>query len=437
MNTTAAPASAPPIPLKYGLDDKPPQVPFLLYSLQWWVVSLPCIVIMGVVVARMHYADAASQILSMQKLFGLIGVTLAFQSLFSHRLPLIAGPASTLLVGLTASVASGVPAQYTAIFIGGAALAVAGFTGFMSRLRALFTSRIVAVVLMLIAFTMAPTILRLILPAGGDPGQTAFQCCFAIAMVFALVIANDRLPGVAKSLTVILGMVGGTAVQFLVLGVPALPVPARDAAAPFFIEWEFHAGTVLSFLLCFLALAINELGSIEAIGHMLRAGDMERRVRLGTGWTGVANMAAGCLGVIGPVDFSLSAGLIPASGCASRYTMVPAGIGLAACAFSPNIVLLLSALPGPVMGVLLLYLMASQLASGLITLSARKGVTDFTGGMIVGLPMMLGLIISFSPAGTFDVFPDLLRPVIGNGFVMGTIAVLVLEHGVFRRSGKA
>ena len=423
--------------MKYGVNDIPPGVPLLLYGLQWWVVTLPCVVIMGVVTARLHYADAAAQIWYIRKLFAVMGVATTVQVLAGHRLPLVIGPASTLLVGLIASLASGVDALYTAILLGGAVLAVAGFANLLAKLRYFFTPRIVAVVLILIAFTLSPTILRLIAGDGGGAGD-AFTLCFALGMVFALVIINDKLKGAAKSLTVLIGMAGGTLAYCLVRGVPALSLPVDGGGPlPWTISPAFDPGTLLAFVFCFLALTINELGSIEAVGQMLKADGMQGRIRRGVGLTGVANMASGSLGVIGPVDFSLSAGVIAATGCASRFTLVPAGIGLAACAFSPTFVAVLGAIPGPVMGALLLYLMATQLSSGLSMLVAEKGVTDFSSGVIVGLPLMIGLVVAFTPVPVFGAFPEMLRPVIGNGFVMGTLAVIILEHGVFRLKGSA
>lgn len=84
------------------------------------------------------------------------------------------------------------------------------------------------------------------------------------------------------------------------------------------------------------------------------------------------------------------------------------------------------------MGALLLYLMASQLASGLSMLTAEQCVTDFNSGIIVGLPLMTGLFIAFAPTSTWEHLPALLRPIIGNGFIMGTLTVIVLEHVIFR-----
>ncbi|CAK7071323.1 MAG: hypothetical protein DELT_01902 [Desulfovibrio sp.] len=420
--------------MKYNLNDKPTPGPFLLYGLQWWVVTLPCVIILGVVVSRLHYTDIAMQTWYTRKLFGVMGVATIVQVLFGHRLPLVIGPASTLLVGLIASQAAGINALYTAVFLGGAVLALAGFTGLLERLRFFFTPRIVAVVLVLIAFTLSPTILGLIF--SGPPETKGFSFCFALGAALALVVVNDRLPGAAKSLTVLIGLAGGTAIHFVAVGFPTLPnVSAMPEATdfPWLIRPAFDPGVLLSFVFCFLALTINELGSIESLGRMLQAESMDERVRRGAGVTGLANMAAGGLGVIGPVDFSMSAGIIAATGCASRYTLIPAGLGLLACAFLPQVVVLLGAVPGPVMGALLLYLMATQLASGLHMLVAEKGVTDFSTGITVGLPLMVGLIIAFAPADVFSAFPAMFKPIIGNGFVMGTIAVILLEHGIFRQ----
>lgn len=423
--------------MKIALDEKPGLFSLLLYGLQWWVVSLPCVIIMGVVVGRMHYGDIAQQSFYMQKLFGLVGVATVVQVLWGHRLPLVVGPATILLVGITASLSSGIEATYSAIFAGGVLLAALGCSGALARVRFFFTPRIVTVILVLIAFTLAPTILRLVL-ADAAPGtaEPAWHMTFALLLVLALVLCNTCLPGVWKSMTVILGVGGGTLAYALLFSLPTAPVSVSGAAseASFFIRsFDLQPGTLLSFVFCFFALLVNELGSVESVGHMLGVTDMEARIRRGVGLQGATNMAAGALGVIGPVDYSLSAGVIGATGCASRYTLVPAGVGLFLCAFFPSVVLLLSAIPSAVMGALMLYLMASQLASGLMMMVQEKAVADFRGALTVGLPLMVGLIVAFAQPEVFFGFPDYLRPIVGNGFVMGAIAVLLLEHVIFRQ----
>lgn len=415
--------------LKYKLNDRPKPGHLLLYGLQWWVIALPCMVIMGAVVARMHYESFSEQIFYMRRLFMVMGAATVVQVLWGHRLPLVMGPAATLLVGLVATVSSGVNAIYTAILLGGATIFILAISGLLSKLRFFFTRRIVAVILILIAFTLGPTILQLIFPGGRHTAHLAF----ALLFVFALVLCNTMLRGVWKSLTVVIGMFAGSFIYFAIFGFPGLSKAGAAKSPGFFISaLEFDAGAIISFMFCFLALLINELGSIESVGQMLKADNMAGRIKRGAAMNGLANIASGAFGVIGPVDFSLSAGVISATGCASRYTLVPAGLALLACASIPGVIELLSAIPGPVLGAIMLYLMASQLSSGLTMLVEGQGVSDFNSGIIVSLPLMLGIIISFAPPDVFSGLGPMLGPLLGNGFVVGTVAVIILEHIVFR-----
>lgn len=415
--------------MKYGTDDRPGIYILLLYALQWWIVSLPAAVILGLIAARLHHAGIQAQIFYLQKLFGVMGIVTVLQAVWGHRLPLIVGPAAVLLVGVVASGASGMNAVHTAISIGGLALAFVSYSGLLTRLRVFFTPRIVAVILILIAFALMPSILRM---ATEQSDKTA-GLCFTLLTTFALILCNARLPGVLKTLTVLFGLAGGSLCHFFLFGFPAPQSIPPEAEAPFFFigALDVQFGALLSFLFCFLALTANEIGSVESIGHMLRAKNMDTRLRRGAGLQGLANTAAGAFGIIGMVDYSLSTGVIAATGCASRFALIPAGAGLAACAFFPGAILALCHIPSAVMGALMLYLMTSQLAGGLHMLVADKSVTDFTGGICVGLPIMLGLLISFTPPEIFDAFPVMFRPVVGNGFVVGTLTVILLDHVVF------
>ncbi|HBT97070.1 MAG TPA: xanthine permease [Desulfobulbaceae bacterium] len=420
--------------MKYGLEDKPPPLAFLLYGLQWWVISVPCVIILGVIIARLHYPDLGSQVFYLQKLFALTGLAVLAQLFFGHRLPLVVGPAVILLVGITASVSSGVPALYTALLVGGLVLALVAAGDFLRYLQALFVPRIVAVILLLIAVTLAPTILKVSLDNGS---HSAFHLAFSFGLVLIMVVLNQVLPGVWKSLTVFLGLAGGSLVYFLLSGFPdpvAYSVP--ETVGLLLPSLDFQAGAVVAFLFCFLALTINELGSIESVGHMLKVDDIRGRVRRGVTVCGVANMLAGAVGVVGTVSFSMSVGLIAATRCAARLTLVPAAFGLIACAFFPDVVLLLSRIPGAVMGALLLYIMAAQLASGLILLVSEHGASDFASGLTVGLPVMAAIVIVFTPAQVFTELPAFIRPIAGNGFIVGTLLALFLEHVLFRKASR-
>lgn len=420
--------------MKIGVDTKLKWIPLLMYGLQWWVVAVPSIVVMGLVVAKMHFgADVAAQTLYMQKLFGIVGFSLIIQILWGHKLPLVVGPASVLLIGVLSSISSGVPAIYTAIMIGGVVMTVLAFSGMLTRMQLVFTPRVVVVILLLVAITVAPVIIRLVF---GDEEYPLFNPVFALCFLMVLIVGNKLLKGIWKATTLIWGIAAGTAICFLVTGVPsqeALRDSVQAANLQLFVAFEFDAGVILSFLFCALALIVNELGSVQAVGQMLNADRMPDRAKRGIGLVGVMNIFSGAVGVIGPVDYSTSPGIISATGCASRYPLIPAGAGLILCAFSPSVVSGLLYIPSVVMGTLLLYIMSSQLAAAMQMMVSQKTVVDYQSGLVVGLSVMVALLISFAPNGMSSQLPSVLRPIVGNGFVMGVIVVLIMEHLVFRK----
>ncbi len=198
------------------------------------------------------------------------------------------------------------------------------------------------------------------------------------------------------------------------------------------LDFTLEPGVLLAFLFCFLALAVNDLGSIQSIAELLRPADLPGRVSRGITFTGLANALAGFFGVLGPVDFSLSPGVVAATGCASRFTLLPAAGLLLLLSFSPAAIGTIGRIPDVVVGSVLLYILCAQVAAGLLVLFEGKEPFRFPHGLVIGLPLLLGTVIAFLPPAALATFPAVLQPVLGNGFVVGVLAVMVLEHLIFR-----
>ncbi|WP_292392134.1 uracil-xanthine permease family protein [Methanoculleus sp. UBA303] len=418
----------------YGIDDRPGPASLLIFGLQWLAVSVPAILIIGKVVAGLQ--TDGSTIPYLQKLFLLIALVLLVQIYLGHKLPLVIGPATVLLIGILASLDQGFGAINASVAIGGLLLAVLAATGLFEYLKRLFTPRVIVVVLMLIAFTLAPVILNLITDGGGTvPATHTFL--FALAFALALFLANGFLKGIWKSTLALWAIILGSLAYIALFGAVSLP-PADTALlalpgsllAPLAVP---DIGVFAAFLICFLALAINDLGSIQSVGGLLAADAMDERVNRGVTVTGLGNALAGLTGVIGPVNFSLSPGVIAATGCASRFALVPAAVALGLMAASPLAIGYLGSIPGPVIGVVLTYVMAAQIAAGLMLGQESSAVGTFDEGLIIGIPLLLGTVVAFLPPAVAAGFPAMIRSLITNGFVVGIIAVLVLEHIVYRR----
>lgn len=421
--------------LRYNVNDKMPLGPFLMYGTQWLVVTIPIIVVIVAAVGKMQGLNTAEMTFYTQKMFVLAGISLLIQLLFGHRLPVVVGPASLFLVGMASAGAGNENAVYTSIICGGVIIALLSHMSIIRSISRLFTGRIITVVLVLIALTLTPTIMNLMIPTGVNSLPILG---FDLIFLTAIIVLNKLLKGVWKSTTMVWAILFGTASYALLFGLGDVQISwlsGGDMASHLFISGlDFNPGVLLAFFFCYIAFFINEFGSVQTVEHSVSDTHELGTTRRGMFFTGLMNMFTGLFGVLGTVDYSMSPGVILNTGCASRYAMIPTAVGLILIGFCAPIVALFAFMPQPVMGVLLLYLMSSQLGSGLRLIHTDKLIHDFDDAFTVAFPVMLGVIISFLPEEISASIPALLRPVLSNGFVMGVIAVLFIEHCINRKN---
>ncbi len=422
---------------RYQLDEYLPARQTLIYSLQWFLLSVPYIVILGALAANHDYANApALQLMYLQKSFWVVGITLFVQVLWGHRLPLVVGPAGVLLSGILANQAAGASgAVYFAIAICGLILAILSSLKLLRYVSALFTTRIVGIVLLLIAFVIAPAVLNMIV---GNTDRPFTNLMFAVFMLVALLLGQRWLPDMLKSTIIVWALPLGSIVYYSLF---AGAWPEWPQTLPTTGEWNmaaysftFDPVVIISFAFCFLALMANDLGSIQSNGALLEVSDLEQRTNVGMLITGLGNVLAGCFGVIGPVNYSLSGGVIITTGCASRFPLVFTALAMVAVGFVPALIGLLSCVPPVVIGSVFLFALCPQVAGGLMMLGKSLETSGFDTGIIIGASLMLGTMVAFLPGPVVAAIPAVIRPLVTNGFVVGVTIALFLEHIVYAKS---
>jgi xanthine/uracil permease len=342
-----------------------------------------------------------------------------------------------LLIGIISSSGFDINAISTAIMSGGVILALMGITGMFGYLQRLFTPRVVAVVLLLIAFTLTPTILKLVTSSHGATPQV--HMLFALALTTAMLILHRFLAGIWKSVLILISMVAGSIFYFIFFpdNFNITPVASSSYLSSFFSNMvnglSFDIGLLISFFICFIALSINDIGSMQSINALINSPDMDKRLNRGIFFTGLANVASGIFGVIGQVNYSVSVGVVTATGCISRFTLLPAAAFLLLISFSPMMLGFLGMVPPVVIGAIMLYTLGSQLSAGLMLAYETSGQSNLDDGMIIGIPLLISIVIAFMPAEFILKFPRILQPIAGNAFVMGVIVLLILEHGIFKK----
>jgi xanthine/uracil permease len=424
---------------QYGLDDSPPLLKTLLFGFQWAALLVSTILILGKVVGIIHYPDIYRQILYLRKLFFISAITLLFQIFRGHRLPLLPGPSAVLLIGVIASRAFDVSTIYSSIIVGGIIIVVFSLSGFLKYINRLFTSNVVSVVLILIAFTIAPTIMDLMIDKNSGIAPS-HNMSFALVSVFLMFLFHRLFKGVLKSTLIIWAIVLGSVIYYFIFPVDSPSLNFNDPGVNLFfselnLKPVFHPGVTVSFIFCFIALLINDLGSIESVNEVLEVKERQDRVKRGITVTGFANIASGFLGVIGPVNYSISPGIILSTGCASRYTLIPTALILLVLSFLPLVTGIISNIPSVIIGSVLAYVMASQIAAGLIVAfkDTPKDGFPMESGMVIGISIFLGTIVAFFPQSMVESIPLYLRPVLTNGFVAGVVSAVLMEQVLIRK----
>jgi len=425
---------------EYSLDQRPPFGKSLLFGLQWAAIVISLIIILGKVAGSVHFSRPAALIVYLQKMFFLTALTVFCQVLWGHRLPLICGPATVLLIGIIAGRSFEINAVYTSVMAGGLVITLLAASGLFGFLQRLFTKRVVATVLILIAFSLTPTILKLVI--ADDSGVAPlYNLCFASALVSVMFLMHRLLTGIWKSTLIIWSMLLGSVAYLLLFSKAAAPdlFSQTSFVSGFFSGMIFkpaiEPGLLIAFLFCFLALSINDFGSIQSVRSLLDLPETGGRISRGITFTGLANLAAGFFGVMGTVNVGLSPGVIASTGCASRFALLPASAVIGLLAFFPAVIGIIAQVPSVVIGCILTYVFSSQIAAGLVVAFQEDDQErfQFNSGLVIGLPVLVGTVVAFLPAPVVDTFPAVLKPILGNGFVIGVVSALVLEHLIFRR----
>ncbi|MCX7981653.1 MAG: purine/pyrimidine permease [Syntrophales bacterium] len=416
--------------LKYGLEDRLPLRDAFLNGLQWFVVILPVIVVLGKVTGDFQSLGMGGQVIYMQRLMFMMGIVILAQILVGHGLPLVVGPSAALLVGLISSAGNSSPAAvYSAIMLGGGCVAILGLMGAFRYLKFIFTHRVVNTIIFLIAASLLPLVLRLILSSEGVP---FFNLLFALAVIMLTVVLHNLFTGVVRSTVIIWVMMGASLFFFFVYE----PLEKIIFTSPFFsppftsfkgIPVAFDLGVFVSFFFCFLALVVNDVASVQSVNEFISPAHREARVSRSLLVTGLANLLSGFFGIIGPVNYSLSPGVISSSRCASRFPLfITAGLLVVFSCF-PCAIGILNHLPGPIVGAILAYLLGAQVMAGISMWREGNEEMDFDRGLTMAIPVVITIIVSFMPSSVFSDLSPSVRPVAQNGFLMGLLSSVFLE----------
>jgi uracil permease len=199
---------------------------------------------------------------------------------------------------------------------------------------------------------------------------------------------------------------------------------------------QFSFAASLSFLVAYVAVIVNGVGSIYSVGEVVGKNETGKRVARGIGLTGIGGILAGGCGVIGTVSFGISPGVILVTRVGTRYAVTVCGFLLLSLAFFQKALALFTAIPLSVIGAAMVTGMAAQVGAGISVLTRSGRPLESRDYLVIGIPILLGGTVPFLPEAFFQTFPPEVQVLVKNGMVVGILTVLLLEHLVLRGRAK-
>jgi len=309
------------------------------------------------------------------------------------------------------------------------------FSRLVHRLRVLFPSEIIGLIIVMMAFSYIGYGMKAFWGVGGEHHVTTSTTPEAITVGFftLLVIISLYIWGGKRmrEYAILAGMAVGY-VGAWVTGVIDNAAIARVAAAPVFTFPNIQGGWAfdIRFLPAFAVAAL--CSSIITIGNMSTCQKVNevdwRRLDLksaGNGLfaEGLATSVSGLVGALPQTTSPGSVGLSVATGATSRYLGFVVGGLLIALSFFSQIATFLAIMPKPVIGVILLVEIAFIFPAGMQVCTSR--MLDFRKMFVLGLAIAFGMAVDVVPEMS-RAWPVWLAQLFNSPIALASITAILL-----------
>ncbi len=349
---------------------------------------------------------------------------------FGARLPLIQGcsficVAPMILIGGQ----YGIPTMYGAVICCGAFMALIG--PLYSRMLRLFPPVVIGSVITVIGLSLMPVAGEWL--GGGDRAAADFGSLrnigLGVATIGFVLLLQRSARGMLQHLSVLLGMVAGTALAAL-LGMTEFH---QVALTPWFalarpmLFGRPHFALLPALVMCVAMLVVmtETTGNCLAIGEI--TGRKTSRAVLTAAFRadGLATMLGGLFNSFPYNVYSQNTGLLMLSKMKSRYVVAAAGAILVTLGFLPKMAAVIAAVPRPVLGGASLVMFGMTAMAGIEEL-ARVRYRGNNNAVIVAVSLSVGVLPVASPQ-LFAHAPAEARLFLDSGIFLAAASAVLLN----------
>ena len=426
-----------PADLAYGVEEGPPMGVALVVALQH-VLVLSVNLVNPLLLARqagMSDAVTADIIrLGMVALAaGLLLQATRRGPVGCHYLAPMVFAAPMLAPGFLAVQAGGMPLFWGMTIVAGLVTLV--LSSVWGRLRTLIPPELAGLVVFLVGGLLGVAALRMLLQADGTLRAT--DASLALVTLAVMIAVNVWGKGRVRLFSVMVGMLVGSVGALAVGALQAdklravAQLPLLDLPGLGHMAWSFDARFIVPFAVASLACAMVTTAVVTSFQRITDA-DWVRpdmgSIAAGMRGDGAGTLISGALCTYGQGISPSNAGLVSATGVASRVIAYPAAGLLLLGAVVPAIAGLLIILPVSTLAAAVLFPASFMMISGVQIITSR--VLDARRTLVIGLGVLTFILISAAPKALADA-PEWLQPIVGTPLVLAMLVALGLNL-VFR-----
>ena len=427
-----------PQDLIYGLDDKPPLTDLLIIGCQHIFLMSSTLVLPIVLITEIGgtFVEVRSVIALTMIACGIGTIVQALRWRFvgsGFLCPNLCGP-NFFTASMDAAWLGGLPLMRGMTIIAGLAEAV--FSRLAHRLPFLFPPEITGLVVLMVAQGLVTLGVSKFLGITfeGEPIQRD-SVLIASATLLIMIGVNIWGRGNLRLYSVFLGFSCGYLLSIVldvlpwatlqaVLNVPWVASPFLENSLELTFDWSL----VPVFVIVSITGALKSFGNLimcEKINDTAWKAPNMRRISNGLLADSISVMSSGLLGGVASDTSASNVALSKASGATSRDIAYVAGGLFILLAFFPKVSGLLSAMPSPVMGAILVYVSCFMIISGMQIILGSGMDTRKT--FVIGIPLIFGMSLDIAPSLFADV-PHLLRPLFESSLTVSTVMAVLLHQ---------
>lgn len=423
-----------PANIIYGVADKPPIRTTLLLAVQHALLALVFVVYPLMLVAESggttHDAEGVVSASILAMAVGTFLQCLGKKGMGSGYLAVHIPSPIWLPVSILAAKMGGLGLAFGMTTLAG--IFSIGFSRFLKSLRHLFPAEVCGVAIMMLGISMiGPGVNRCL---GLHDNNCIDPEALAVASIaLALMVGLGICRGHIRLYSVLIGLIAGY-ISALWLGVidhgsldgvlargfVAMPVTPT-------LEWQFQWALLPPFLMTALVASLDSVAGIVTC-QKLNNSEWVRpdMVNASNGILadGIGVVVAGALGSTGTGVSSSHIGLSSATGATARRIGLMAAMFLLATAFFPPLAIVLSRMPSPLIGAVLIYAAAFLITSGMELIVSR--MLDTRRVFMVGGSIIIGLA-AIQLAELIKQLPPWLYNLVGSPFAIASLCAISLN----------